>query len=205
MENLLNNSFIIFEGPPASGKTFLTNRISQKFDYEKVLEPSNKMTSWFYKSISDRAFLTQMYFLFHRKLNSERIVKMMLEGKSVVQDYAFLKDLVYAKHFLDNKEFIIYKKYYTAFKKFEPLPSSFVYLDCDEKTLMKRIKKRNRKGEEKLSLADIKSISKKTYSLSRKEYPNMIVVDTSEFKIDISKNERDRLVNFISSKILNLC
>jgi len=163
------------------------------------------MTSWFYKSMSERAFLTQMYFLLKRKINLEKVNDLIIKGNSIVQDYAFFKDYIYAKNFLNVKEFNIYKEYYSLFRLLNRSPSTYIYLDCEDNILMKRIKNRNRRGEEKLSLVDIKTIKRQTRFLSKKEYPNMIVVDTTDYEIDVSKKERNRLFDFVSTNILNLC
>jgi deoxyadenosine/deoxycytidine kinase len=202
-----NGLLVIFEGPPASGKTMLANKFAKEYTANLILEPvRGTILPRFYNEIKTRAFLTQMYLLSKRIQNQTNVINLLRAGNIVIQDYTFIKDYVYAQIFLNKEEFNIYKKYYRLFKKLDPIPNILFLLDCNTDTIMKRIINRKRKGELKLSKQDFNHIRSKTIKLLKKTKFNKIIrIDTSDYQIDLHKKDRDDLFKLILDKYSSLC
>lgn len=193
---------IVFEGPPTSGKTMLAKRLSKALSRKPVLEPAGRMVSWFHKDRASRAFITQVYFLEHRMTQAREVSRLISNGEKVCQDYAIWKDIVYAKTFLNDRD---YRTYYRLYKLLEPAarqPNLLVLLDCSPKVILARIRARKRDGESSLGMQEITRISRNTMSLARKENCPKILIDTTDFGTLSNSKARGQLFTLLINEIL---
>ena len=83
---IMNKPFIAIEGPIGVGKSSLTHKISQTFNYyeENEIINENPFLSDFYDDISKWSFQTEMFFLCNRYKQAQDIAKI---NQGVVSDY----------------------------------------------------------------------------------------------------------------------
>ena len=69
--------YIAVEGPIGVGKTTLTKRLADSFNYELLLEKSeeNPFLNRFYKNPKQHALSTQLFFLFQRAQQIQDLVR----------------------------------------------------------------------------------------------------------------------------------
>ena len=71
-------------------------------------------------------------------------------NKTVVADYIFEKDKLFACLNLNDQELETYNRYYNFFREQLPTPDLVIYLQATPEVLKKRLKKKNAPGEKPL-------------------------------------------------------
>jgi deoxyadenosine/deoxycytidine kinase len=101
--------------------------------------------------------------------------------KTIVADYIFEKDKLFACINLNDTELTIYNRYYEHFRTQLPTPDLVIYLQATPEVLKKRMKKKNAPGERAISDDYIEEVAKAYdhfffhYSAS-----DLLVVNTSD-------------------------
>ncbi|MCA1057301.1 deoxynucleoside kinase [Rossellomorea aquimaris] len=163
--------FITVEGPIGVGKTSLAKAISDHYRFHLLREivDENPFLDKFYDDIEEWSFQTEMFFLCNRYKQLEDIEKHYIsQQKPVVADYHILKNIIFAKRTLKNEQ--QYNKYlniYDILTADMPRPNVVIYLNASLDTLLKRIEKRGRDFEKKISPLYLKQLS-----LDYEEYMN---------------------------------
>ena len=104
--------YIAIEGVIGVGKTTLARLLEPVFDAELLLEvfEENPFLSDFYADRERYAFQTQIFFLLSRYHQQRRAVPAILEKKSLISDYTFDKDSLFARINLVGDELEMYKR-----------------------------------------------------------------------------------------------
>ena len=141
--------YIIIEGTIGVGKTSLANILAKKIDAKIVLEEfeDNPFLQDFYKDPKRYAFQTQLFFLLSRYRQQVEFQQTDIFSKSIVSDYMFMKDRIFAALNLDDKEMLLYDKVATILEKNIVVPDLIIFLQSDTERLMQNIKKRGRNYE----------------------------------------------------------
>ncbi len=142
--------YIIIEGVIGVGKTSLARLLQPAFEAEILLEifEENPFLSDFYADRERYAFQTQMFFLLSRYHQQRRGVPEILQsGKSLISDYSFAKDSLFARINLEGDELDMYYRIHEALAEKIPHPDLIVYLRADTDVLMQRIALRDRPYE----------------------------------------------------------
>jgi deoxyguanosine kinase len=142
--------YIIIEGVIGVGKTSLARLLQPAFEAEILLEifEENPFLSDFYADRERYAFQTQMFFLLSRYHQQRRGVPEILKsGKSLISDYSFAKDSLFARINLTGDELDMYYRVHEALAEKIPYPDLIVYLRADTAVLMQRIALRDRPYE----------------------------------------------------------
>jgi deoxyadenosine/deoxycytidine kinase len=144
---------VAVEGPIGVGKTTLARRLAGQLGAGVVLEvvEENPFLHTFYQDIRGRAFQTQIFFLLSRHRQQQRIVPILAAGGSVVADYMFAKDRLFAGLTLDHAELALYDNVYELIAPLVPQPDAIVYLRASVQTLVHRIAARGRDFERDLT------------------------------------------------------
>ena len=145
--------YIAIEGVIGVGKTTLAHLLQPAFDSELLLEvfEENPFLSDFYSDRERYAFQTQIFFLLSRYHQQRRGVRSILDaGKSLISDYTFAKDSLFARINLKGDELEMYKRVHEALAEKIVLPDLLVYLRADTDVLMQRIAFRDRSYERKM-------------------------------------------------------
>ncbi len=147
--------YAAIEGVIGVGKTTLVRLLRAAFEAEILLEifEENPFLSDFYSDRERYAFQTQMFFLLSRYHQQRRTVPDLLaSGKSLISDYTFAKDALFARINLKGDELDMYYKVHEALAEKIPKPDVIVYLRASTPVLMQRIALRDRPYERNMEV-----------------------------------------------------
>lgn len=141
--------FIAIEGVIGVGKTSLARLLHPMFDATLLLEAfeENPFLSDFYADRRRYAFQTQIFFLLSRYHQQRDGVPSALAHGSLVADYTFQKDALFARLNLQGDELETYFKLHAALAERLHPPDLTVYLRVDTPTALQRIALRDRPYE----------------------------------------------------------
>ncbi len=154
--------YVAIEGVIGVGKTTLARLLQSAFQSELVLEvfEENPFLSDFYSDRQRYAFQTQIFFLLSRYYQQRRSVPEILKrGGSLITDYTFAKDALFARINLAGDELDMYYRVHDALAEKIPLPNLIVYLRADIDVLMQRIASRDRPYERNMERGYINELS----------------------------------------------
>lgn len=196
-----NNKLIIFFGSIGVGKTTLGIQMEKTFKNVKfIMEDLNEnpFIDCFYKDMKKWGFHSSVAMLgmmssFPQKLDKTKNITILDNG---IEELIAYTNLEYEKYIITDQEFSVYKKIYDNFVKLLPKPDLYVYLCCDTKLSLQRIRKRNRLFEQELDLNFINDLNRH-YKEFIKTIPseNLLVVDTTNYVDPIE------LANLISNRV----
>ena len=143
--------YIAIEGVIGVGKTTLARLLQPSFENSELLLEvfeENPFLSDFYSDRARYAFQTQNFFLLSRYRQQNSTVPAILgQGKTLLADYTFAKDALFARINLQGDELTMYHRVHEALAEKIPLPDLTVYLSANVNTLMARIAQRDRSYE----------------------------------------------------------
>jgi deoxyguanosine kinase len=144
--------YIALEGPIRVGKSTLANMIADRLNAQRIIEPEdNPFLGAFYEGRAGAAFQAQFAFLVRRFEQLQRLEVGPQSHKTVVADYIFEKDKIFACINLTDAELEIYNRYYHHFREQLPVPDLVIYLQASPEVLKKRLRKKNVPGETAVS------------------------------------------------------
>ena len=105
---------IVIEGPIGVGKSSLARRLAEHLKAELLLElpEENPFLGRFYDDMSGYAFQTQLFFLFQRAKQMQAIAQPGMFEHTVVSDFLFAKDALFARLTLSDDEHRLYAQMY---------------------------------------------------------------------------------------------
>jgi deoxyguanosine kinase len=142
--------YISIEGVIGVGKTTLARMLQENLQAEVLLEvfEENPFLAKFYEDRARYAFQTQIFFLLSRyHQQNQSVPDLLAKGKSLITDYTFAKDALFARINLQGDELDMYYNVHDALAEKIPLPELVVYLSADTQVLMERIAMRDRPYE----------------------------------------------------------
>lgn len=194
--------YIAIEGPIGVGKTRLAERLAARIDGTTVLElPDNPFLADFYNERPGSALQAQLFFLLgrHRQLMSIRQADLF--HHTIVCDYLFDRDKIFAYLNLDDNELFIYQRLYDLLSRDIPVPDLVIYLQAPSEVLVRRVRERPQEVERPLPVPDAEYLRElnEAYQHFFFHYnaTPLLVVETSEFDADTSDDALDDLVRQI--------
>ncbi|MEW5867945.1 MAG: deoxynucleoside kinase [Chloroflexota bacterium] len=154
--------YIAIEGVIGVGKTTLARLLQPAFRARLLLEvfEENPFLSDFYADRERYAFQTQIFFLLSRYHQQRRTVAELLEQEdSLVADYTFEKDALFARINLKGDELEMYYRVHEALAEKIVVPNLIVYLRASTNVLMQRIAMRDRPYERNMERAYIAELN----------------------------------------------
>jgi deoxyguanosine kinase len=141
--------YISIEGVIGVGKTTLARLMRDSFEAELLLEvfEENPFLSDFYADRERFAFQTQIFFLLSRYRQQHRVIGPTIAHSTLISDYSFAKDRLFAHLNLSGDELEMYGRVHSVLAEKIPLPDLVVYLRAELDTLMDRIATRDRPYE----------------------------------------------------------
>ncbi len=144
-----------------------------------VLEPSNEnpFLERFYRSPTQYALHTQLYFLFQRVQQLKELRQGDMFSPIRVADYMLEKDSLFARLVLDEDELYLYERVYEQLKLEVPKPDLIIYLQAPIGVLVKRIRKRGILYERNMERGYLEDLSEayNRYFLGYHDSPLLIV------------------------------
>jgi deoxyguanosine kinase len=182
--------YIALEGPIRVGKSTLAKIIAEKLNGQLIVEPENNhFLDAFYEGERGAAFQAQFEFLIQRYEQLRALEAGPNSRKTIVADYIFEKDKLFACINLTDEELAVYNRYYNVFRSQLPTPDLVIYLQATPEVLKKRMKKKNATGEKAVSDDYIEEVSK-AYEHFFFHYTSsdLLVVNTSDIDF-VDRNE----------------
>ena len=177
--------YFAIEGVIGVGKTTLARLLQSGFKAELVLEvfEENPFLSNFYSDRARYAFQTQIFFLLSRYHQQRRnITDRLGTVNSIISDYTFEKDSLFARINLQGDELDMYYSVQEALAEKVSPPNLVVYLRASTDTLMRRIAQRDRPYERSMErdYIDLLNRAYDEYYLSSSHTSPVLIVDTNE-------------------------
>lgn len=194
--------YVAIEGVIGVGKTTLARLLQPAFDADILLEvfEENPFLSDFYGDRARYAFQTQIFFLLSRYHQQRRGVSEVVKaGKSLLSDYTFAKDALFARINLAGDELDMYHRVHEALAEKIPLPDLLVYLRADTDVLMQRIALRDRSYERNMERGYIDELNHAYDDFFARPYDHtpILIIDTNH--INIVQNPED--LKMVENKI----
>jgi deoxyguanosine kinase len=199
-ENLF--MYIAIEGVIGVGKTTLARLLQPAFEAEVLLEvfEENPFLSDFYGDRARYAFQTQIFFLLSRyRQQNNNVPNTLAAGKSLIADYTFAKDALFAGINLKGDELEMYHKVHEALGEKIPKPDLLVYLQASTDTLMQRIAFRDRSYERQMERAYIDELNLAYEDFFSKPFDHTPVLKINSNELNIIQNAEH--VKYIENRI----
>jgi len=186
-------------GGIASGKTTFASLFNQN-NLSPLYEDFKKSPFWkaFYRDPGKYIFETEISFIL---LHYHQIKKGLELKKEMICDFSFLLDLAYAKIGLSGTKLKAFECVLSEIKRELPEPRLIVYLKCDAKTELERIRKRARDEESSININFLDSLNKALHKEVEKFQVTTPVITIDSDKKDFANIEsvKDEMVNLIEN------
>ena len=153
--------YIVVEGVIGVGKTsltkLLTTRTSGRMNLEVVEE--NPFLAKFYQDRSGFAFQTQIFFLLSRFRQQQNLFQHDLFNATLVSDYLFAKDRIFANLNLSDDELGLYNQLATILEQRVLKPDLVIYLQARTEVLLQRIHWRGRTFEQDMDTGYLNALN----------------------------------------------
>ena len=180
--------YVAIEGVIGVGKTTLARLLQARFESDLLLEifEENPFLSDFYADRQRYAFQTQIFFLLSRyRQQNSTVPAILAAGKSLLADYTFAKDALFAEINLKGDELTMYEKVHEALGEKIPRPDLVVYLQASTETLMQRIAFRDRSYERQMErgyIDELNQVYDRFYARNTDHTP-VLVIPTDNLNI----------------------
>lgn len=176
--------YFAIEGVIGVGKTTLARLLQPAFNAELLLEvfEENPFLSDFYDDRQRYAFQTQIFFLLSRYQQQRHgVSQKMKESDTLISDYTFEKDALFARINLNGDELDVYYQVHEALAEKTIIPNLIVYLKADTEVLMQRIAQRDRPYERSMEREYINQLNKAydSFYLHEKHKSPVLVIDSN--------------------------
>jgi len=191
---------IAIEGTIGVGKTSLAQILGDRLEAKLILEEfeENPFLVDFYKNSEQFAFQTQLFFLLSRYRQQQQLQQTDLFTKTLISDYMFVKDRLFAALNLNDKEMSLYNAVARILEKNVTSPDMVIFLQSDTDRLMQNIKLRSREYEKLIDWKYIDALNQ-MYNEYFFRYNNspLLIINTND--IDFVNNEKDleEIIEFI--------
>src|ERR1700694_5746143 len=195
--------YIAVEGPIRVGKSTLARILAERLNAQQVMEQEdNPFLSAFYKGEAGAGFQAQFAFLIRRFEQRRALDLGPRSQKTVVTDFVFEKDKVFACLNLNDQELETYNRYYNYFREQLPTPDLVIYLQATPEVLKKRLKKKNAPGEKAINEDYLEEVIK-AYEHFFFHYTSsdLLLVNTSDIDFVERNQDLQELLRKVSAPI----
>lgn len=196
--------YLAIEGPIGLGKTALAERLGARLDATVVLdEAENPFIDDFYEGRAGAAFQSQLFFTLQRHRQQLALRQGDLFSQTIVADYLFDRDRIYAFMNLDDNELFIYQRLFELLARDLAAPDLVIYLQTPTDLLRKRLKERARRSESPRPVPadDYLAELNEAYNHFFFHYTAtpLLVVETTQFDLSWGDEALDDLLKQIQS------
>jgi deoxyguanosine kinase len=195
--------YIAIEGPIRVGKSTLARVLGERLGAQRVIEPEdNPFLTSFYQGDKGAAFQAQLAFLIRRFEQLRALDLGPRSNKTVVADYIFEKDKLFACLNLNDHELDIYNRYFNYFRDQVPTPDLVIYLQASPEVLKKRLRKKNAAGEKAISEDYLMEVVKAyEHFFFHYTQSDVLIVNTSEIDFVDRNEDLQELLKKVSAPI----
>ncbi|HEY5902296.1 MAG TPA: deoxynucleoside kinase [Anaerolineales bacterium] len=183
--------YVAIEGVIGVGKTTLARMLQPRFEADLLLEvfEENPFLSDFYADRQRYAFQTQIFFLLSRyRQQNNTVPKILAAGHSLLADYTFAKDALFAGINLHGDELAMYERVHEALGEKIPKPDLVVYLQASTDVLMQRIALRDRSYERQMERGYIDELNEAYSQFFAKSFDHVPVLTIHSDHLDFVRN-----------------
>ena len=195
---------ITIEGSIGVGKTSLAKILSTEIQAKLILEEfeENPFLSDFYKNSKIYAFQTQLFFLLSRYKQQDEFKQTNIFTKSIVSDYMFMKDRIFAALNLDDKEMTLYNTIANILEKNIVYPDLIIFLQSETDRLMSNIKSRGRDYETNMDWNYIDSLNQmyNEYFFRYDKSP-LLIINTNDIDFVNNKTDLKEILSIVRNPI----
>ena len=195
--------YIAVEGPIRVGKSTLARVLAERLNAQRVTEPEeNPFLTAFYNGERGAGFQTQFAFLIRRFEQLRTLDLARNSQKTVITDFIFEKDKLFACLNLNDLELETYNRFYNYFRDQLPTPDLVIYLQATPEVLQKRLKKKNVPGENAINEDYLEEVIK-AYEHFFFHYTSsdLLIVNTSEIDFVERNQDLQELLRKVSEPI----
>jgi len=191
---------IAVEGTIGVGKTSLAGILGDRLEAKLILEEfeENPFLVEFYKDSDRFAFQTQLFFLLSRYRQQQQLQQTDLFTKTLISDYMFVKDRLFAALNLDDKEMSLYNTVARILEKNVASPDMVIFLQSDTDRLMQNIKLRGREYEKLIDWKYIDALNQmyNEYFFRYDDSP-LLIINTNDIDFVNNKDDLEEIIKFI--------
>jgi len=191
---------IAIEGTIGVGKTSLAGILGDRLEAKLILEEfeENPFLVEFYKDSDRFAFQTQLFFLLSRYRQQQQLQQTDLFTKTLISDYMFVKDRLFAALNLDDKEMSLYNTVARILEKNVASPDMVIFLQSDTDRLMQNIKLRGREYEKLIDWKYIDALNQmyNDYFFRYDDSP-LLIINTNDIDFVNNKDDLEEIIEFI--------
>lgn len=196
--------YVVIEGVIGVGKTTLAKSLARSFGADALLEvvEENPFLHTFYADRARYAFQTESFFLLSRYRQQQAVVQPAMGQHTLVSDYLFAKNRIFAGLNLQGDEWDLFVQLYDALSERVPKPDLVVYLQADVPTLMQRIAHRDRSFERNMDpryIAQLRDAYDDFFAAYR-EAP-LLALQTEQRNIAYDEHAQSAVVGMISAAL----
>lgn len=185
------------------GKSTLARILSERLNATRVMEPDqNLFLPSFYRGEPGAAFQAQFSFLIQRFEQLRALDLGPSSQRTIVSDFIFEKDKIFACLNLNDQELETYNRYYNYFRDQVPTPDLVIYLQASTDVLKKRLKKKNAPGEKAINEDYLDEVVK-AYEHFFFHYTSsdLLIINTSEIDFVDRNEDLQELLRKVSEPI----
>src|SRR5882762_1637383 len=204
MANLFESPrYIAVEGPIRVGKSTLSRILGERLNAQRVFEPEdNPFLRPFYEGEPGAAFQAQFAFLIRRFEQLRSLDLAARSQKTIVSDFIFEKDKLFACLNLNDQELETYNRYYNFFREQLPTPDLVIYLQATPEVLKKRLRKKNAAAESSVSDDYLDEVAKAyEHFFFHYSQSDLLIVNTSEIDFVDRNQDLQELLKKVSEPI----
>ena len=191
-ENPAPPRYIVVEGAIGVGKTSLVDLLSERLAARRLLEVAedNPFLPNFYKDPRRYAFQTQLWFLLNRFRQQQDLLQFDLFRQTLVADYLFAKDKIFAYLTLEDHELSLYERVHALLQVRVPTPDLVIFLQASTEALLQRIAIRGKGYEREIDRKYLEDLNEAyTHFFFHYTASPLLVVNTSD--IDFVNRRED--------------
>jgi deoxyadenosine/deoxycytidine kinase len=193
--------YIAVEGPIGVGKTSLVDLLSERLGARKLLEVAedNPFLPNFYKDPRRYAFQTQLWFLLNRFRQQQDLLQFDLFRQTLVTDYLFAKDKIFAYLTLEDHELALYEWVHALLQVRVPTPDLVIFLQASTEALLERIAIRGKAYEREIDRKYLQDLNEAyTHFFFHYTASPLLVVNTSDIDFVNRREDFEDLIKKIS-------
>ena len=157
--------FIAVAGNIGVGKSTLTTMLSERLGWEPFFEAvaENPYLADFYQDMRQWSFHSQVFFLSRRLRDHRQILDRpgtVVQDRSVYEDAEIFAENLFRQGQMTERDYRTYRGLYEAMALFLPPPDLVVYLRASVPTLLKRIRRRGRDFERRVSAEYLEQLNR---------------------------------------------